>query len=347
MLHSNIHSLQKEATSRILSSSSLEELESIRLHYFGKSGIITTCLKNIAAISNIEERKSVGSSINAIYAELKSLINSQKEKLHKIQVNTQLIQDTVDISLPIRPKQIAKLHPISKTLHEVRHIFSSLGFKLSDGPELEDEFHVFDALNTHKYHPAREENDTFYLKTLLNQKRVVLRTHTSSVQIRVMESNKGNYPIKIIAHGKVYRNDWDATHSPMFHQIEGLYIDKNVNMGHLKYCIHYFLKKFFGENIQIRFRNSYFPFTEPSAEVDVKCSNRDWIEILGCGMVHRNVLTNVNIDPDQYSGFAFGIGIERITMLKYNISDLRKFYNNKLQWLIHHGFCFSNLITTC
>ncbi|CEI84852.1 Phenylalanine--tRNA ligase alpha subunit (EC 6.1. 1.20) (Phenylalanyl-tRNA synthetase alpha subunit) [Ehrlichia minasensis] len=344
-MHSNIYSLQTEATNKILSTSSLEELERVRLHYFGKSGVITACLKSISAINNIEERKSIGSAVNSICAELRSLMNSQKEKLHKIQIDAQLMEDKIDISVPVRPKQIAKLHPISKALHEVKHIFASLGFKLSDGPELEDEFHVFDALNTHKHHPAREENDTFYLKTLVNKKRVVLRTHTSSVQIRTMESNNGNYPIKIIAPGKVYRNDWDATHSPMFHQIEGLYIDKNINMGHLKYCINYFLKKFFGENIQIRFRNSYFPFTEPSAEVDIQCDQKKWIEILGCGMVHRNVLTNVNIDPDQYSGFAFGIGIERIAMLKYNISDLRKFYSNKLQWLSHYGFCFTNLIT--
>ena len=344
MLESNIYNLQTEATNKILASSSIEELESIKLRYFGKSGVITACLKNISKISNIEERKSIGNTINSICSELKFLINSQKEKLHKIQIENQLIKDKIDISLPVRPKQIAKLHPISNTLNEVKRIFSSLGFNLADGPELEDEFHVFDALNTHQNHPAREENDTFYLKTLVNQKRVVLRTHTSSVQIRVMEQNNQNYPIKIVAPGKVYRNDWDATHSPMFHQIEGLYIDKDINMGHLKYCINYFLKKFFGENIQIRFRNSYFPFTEPSAEVDIKCKQGNWIEILGCGMVHRNVLKNVNIDPDQYSGFAFGIGIERITMLKYNISDLRKFYNNKLQWLTHHGFCFTNLI---
>ncbi|AAZ68184.1 phenylalanine--tRNA ligase subunit alpha [Ehrlichia canis] len=345
MLHSNIYSLQTEATNKILSTSSLEELESLRLYYFGKSGVITACLRSISTINNIEERKSIGSAVNSICAELKSLMNSQKEKLHKIQIDAQLMEDKIDISLPVRPKQIAKLHPISKTLHEVKHIFVSLGFKLSDGPELEDEFHVFDALNTHKHHPAREENDTFYLKKLVNNKRIVLRTHTSSVQIRTMESNNGNYPIKIIAPGKVYRNDWDATHSPMFHQIEGLYIDKNINMGHLKYCINYFLKKFFGENIQIRFRNSYFPFTEPSAEVDIKCSQKNWMEILGCGMVHHNVLTNVNINPEQYSGFAFGIGIERIAMIKYNINDLRKFYSNKLQWLTHHGFCFTNLIT--
>ena len=345
MLDSNIDKLQTEATNKILASSSLEELEDVKLHYFGKSGVITSYLRNISKINNIEERKSVGSSINCICAELKSLINSQKEKLHKIQIDNQLIKDKIDTSLPVRPKQIAKLHPISHTINEVKRIFSSLGFKLSDGPELEDEFHVFDALNTHKNHPAREENDTFYLKTLVNQKRIVLRTHTSSVQIRVMEHNNGNYPIKIIAPGKVYRNDWDATHSPMFHQIEGLYIDRNINMGHLKYCINYFLKKFFGENIQIRFRNSYFPFTEPSAEVDIRCEQKNWIEILGCGMVHRNVLTNVNINPEEYSGFAFGIGIERIAMLKHNISDLRKFYNNKLQWLTHYGFCFTNLIT--
>ncbi|QGR02220.1 phenylalanine--tRNA ligase subunit alpha [Ehrlichia ruminantium] len=341
----NIHNLHKEATDKILSTSSLEQLEDVKLVYFGKSGIMTTYLRNISTIKNLEERKSAGNTINTIYANLKSLIHSHKIKLQQLQIDNQLLRDKVDISLPVRPKQIGKLHPISRTLNEIKRIFLSLGFKLSDGPELEDEFHVFDALNTHKNHPAREENDTFYLKTLVNNKRVVLRTHTSSVQIRTMENNNGIYPIKIIAPGKVYRNDWDATHSPMFHQVEGLYIDRNVNMGHLKYCINYFLNKFFGENVQIRFRNSYFPFTEPSAEVDIKCNQNNWIEILGCGMLHRNVLINVNIDPEQYTGFAFGIGIERIAMLKYNINDLRKFYNNNLQWLDHYGFHFTSLIT--
>ena len=233
----NIHNLHKEATDKILSSSSLEELEGVKLAYFGKSGFITACLRNISTIKNLEKRKSIGNVVNTIYAELKSLIDLHRTKLHQIQIDNKLLQDKVDISLPIRPKQIGKLHPISSVLNEVKRIFLSLGFKLSDGPELEDEFHVFDSLNTHKNHPARTDHDTFYLKTLVNNKRVVLRTHTSSVQIRTMENNNGTYPIKIIAPGKVYRNDWDTTHSPMFHQIEGLYIDKNVNMGHLKYCI--------------------------------------------------------------------------------------------------------------
>ncbi len=251
--------------------------------------------------------------------------------------------EAIDITLPVRPEKIGKIHPLSKVLNEVKLIFAHMGFKAVDGPDIEDEFHVFDALNTPSHHPAREEQDTFYLKNKINDKRMVLRTHTSSVQIRTMEKTK-NFPIKIVAPGRVYRNDFDATHTPMFHQIEGLYGDESVNMGQLKFTIHHFLNKFFGDKgLKIRFRNSFFPFTEPSAEVDISYKGSKWIEVLGCGMVHPNVFQNVGIDHTKYNGFAFGIGIERLAMLKYQISDLRSFYDNKISWLDHYGFHFSSL----
>ncbi|QXK92211.1 phenylalanine--tRNA ligase subunit alpha [Neoehrlichia mikurensis] len=340
---SKIHDINAEAVIRISASASIEELEKVKVYYFGKSGILSSYLKKISRITDIENRKSVSSIVNPICNNLKLLIQKQKEKLLQQQIHSKLMQEKIDISLPVRPKLYGKLHPISKVLNEVKQIFFSLGFQLANGPELEDEFHVFDALNTPKHHPSRNENDTFYLAQKINNKRIVLRTHTSSVQIRTMECNT-SFPIKIIAPGKVYRNDWDAEHSPMFHQIEGLYVDHNINMGHLKYCINYFLSHFFNANVKTRFRNSFFPFTEPSAEVDIQKDNQDWIEILGCGMVHRNILKNVNIDPNKYSGFAFGIGIERIAMLKYNIEDLRMFYENKLQWINHYGFNFTDVV---
>ncbi|KJV69229.1 phenylalanine--tRNA ligase subunit alpha [Candidatus Neoehrlichia procyonis] len=343
MLPEKMHNLNIEATARISSSVSLEELEATRVYYFGKSGVLSCYLKQVSSISDIENRKFISSIINPICSNLKLLIQKQKEKLFQQQAHNKLMQEKVDTSLPVRPKLYGKLHPISKVLNEVKHIFFSLGFQLASGPELEDEFHVFDALNTPKHHPSRNENDTFYLAQKINNKRIVLRTHTSSVQIRVMECSSTSFPIKIIAPGKVYRNDWDTTHNPMFHQIEGLYVDRNVNMGHLKYCINYFLSRFFNSNIKSRFRNSFFPFTEPSAEVDIQQDNK-WIEILGCGMIHRNILKNVNIDPYKYNGFAFGIGIERIAMLKYNISDLRTFYENRLQWINHYGFNFTDVV---
>ena len=278
--------------------------------------------------------------------------SSKKKEIQDIELNTKLINEKIDISLPPRPLKKGSIHPISKTLDEITSILTSMGFKIKEGPHIEDEYNNFTALNISENHPARQDHDTFYFK----KKNMLLRTHTSPVQIRVMSQN--NLPIKIIAPGATYRCDDDATHSPMFHQVEGLIVDKNVTMAHLKSIIKTLLEKFFQiENIPVRFRPSYFPFTEPSAEVDIGCSKKgqtleigkekDWLEVLGCGMVNVKVLKNCGIDPEKYRGFAFGLGVERFAMLKYGINDLRMFYDNDLKWLKNYSFSpkgFPNII---
>ncbi|APR98352.1 phenylalanine--tRNA ligase subunit alpha [Wolbachia endosymbiont of Folsomia candida] len=335
--------LEDKAVSEIEIASSLQDLEKVRLSYLGKKGAVKAYFDSLKEIENTEEKRNLGEIINALRDRLDCLIKSRESILKAEEINSKLQNEAVDITLPVRPEKIGKIHPLSKVINEVKLIFAHMGFKAVDGPDIEDEFHVFDALNTPSHHPAREEQDTFYLKNKMNGKRMVLRTHTSSVQIRTMEKAK-SFPIKIVAPGRVYRNDFDATHTPMFHQIEGLYVNENVNMGQLKFTIHHFLNEFFGDKgLKIRFRNSFFPFTEPSAEVDISYKGSKWIEVLGCGMVHPNVFQNVGIDHTKYNGFAFGIGIERLAMLKYQIDDLRSFYDNKINWLNHYGFNFSSL----
>ncbi|MDD9332023.1 MAG: phenylalanine--tRNA ligase subunit alpha [Wolbachia sp.] len=342
-LQDEILSLENKAISEIEDVSFLQDLEKVRLSYLGKKGVIRSYFDNLKEVENTEKKRSLGKIINVLRDKLEQLIRNKEDVLKAEEINSKLQNEAVDITLPIRPEKVGKIHPLSKVINEVKHIFAHMGFKAVDGPDIEDEFHVFDALNTPSHHPAREEQDTFYLKNKMNDKRMVLRTHTSSVQIRTMEKMK-TFPIKVVAPGRVYRNDFDATHTPMFHQIEGLYVNENVNMGQLKFTIHHFLNKFFGDNgLRIRFRNSFFPFTEPSAEVDISYKGSKWIEVLGCGMVHPNVFRNVGIDHTRYNGFAFGIGIERLAMLKYQIDDLRSFYDNKINWLNHYGFHFSSL----
>lgn len=339
----DILSLEDKAVSEIENASSLQDLEKVRLSYLGKKGVIKAYFDNLKEIEDAGKKRNLGEVINVLRNKLDQLIMNKENILKAEEVNFKLQNEAVDITLSARPEKIGKVHPLSKVLNEVKLIFAHMGFKAVDGPDIEDEFHVFDALNTPSHHPAREEQDTFYLKNKTDDKRMVLRTHTSSVQIRTMEKTK-KFPIKIVAAGRVYRNDFDATHTPMFHQIEGLYVDENVNMGQLKFTIHHFLNKFFGDKgLKIRFRNSFFPFTEPSAEVDISYKGSKWIEVLGCGMTHPNVFQNVGIDHTKYNGFAFGIGIERLAMLKYQISDLRSFYDNKISWLDHYGFHFSSL----
>ncbi|MBV0899234.1 MAG: phenylalanine--tRNA ligase subunit alpha [Wolbachia endosymbiont of Fragariocoptes setiger] len=336
-------SIESEATSEIQSTSSLQELEQIRLRYLGKKGLIKSYFDGLKKIEDIEEKKALGSIINTLHDKLNVLIKNKEEILKKERINAKLQDEEEDITLPVRPEKIGKIHPLSKVINEIKLIFGHMGFQAVDGPDIEDEFHVFDALNTPSHHPAREEQDTFYLKNKINNQKMLLRTHTSSVQIRTMKTAQ-TFPIKIIAPGRVYRNDFDATHTPMFHQVEGLYVNQNVNMGQLKFVIHDFLNKFFThEDLKIRFRNSFFPFTSPSAEVDISYKGSKWIEVLGCGIVHPNVFKNVGIDHTVYNGFAFGIGIERLAMLKYQIDDLRSFYNNKIDWLDFHGFNFTSL----
>lgn len=342
-LLNEIPSLEDKAVSEIENASSLQDLEKVRLSYLGKKGVIKAYFDNLKEIEDAGKKRNLGEVINVLRNKLDQLIMNKENALKAEEVNFKLQNEAVDITLPVRPEKMGKVHPLSKVINEVKLIFVHMGFKAVDGPDIEDEFHVFDALNTPSHHPAREEQDTFYLKNKINDKRMVLRTHTSSVQIRTMEKTK-NFPIKIVAAGRVYRNDFDATHTPMFHQIEGLYVDESVNMGQLKFTIHHFLNKFFGDKgLKIRFRNSFFPFTEPSAEVDISYKGSKWIEVLGCGMVHPNVFQNVGIDHTKYNGFAFGIGIERLAMLKYQIGDLRSFYDNKISWLDHYGFHFSSL----
>jgi len=342
-LLNEIPSLEDKAVSEIEGASSLQDLEKVRLSYLGKKGVIKIYFDDLKKIEDAEKKRDLGAVINVLRNKLDQLIMNKENILKAEEINFKLQNEAIDITLPVRPEKIGRIHPLSKVISEVKLIFAHMGFKAVDGPDIEDEFHVFDALNTPSHHPAREEQDTFYLKNKINDKRMVLRTHTSSVQIRTMEKAK-TFPIKIVTAGRVYRNDFDATHTPMFHQIEGLYVNENVNMGQLKFTIHHFLNKFFGDKgLKIRFRNSFFPFTEPSAEVDISYEGSKWIEVLGCGMVHPNVFQNVGIDHTKYNGFAFGIGIERLAMLKYQIGDLRNFYDNKISWLNHYGFHFSSL----
>ncbi|MFZ9115212.1 MAG: phenylalanine--tRNA ligase subunit alpha, partial [bacterium] len=307
------------------SCSKLAELDHIKSKFLGKSGPITEAMKSLASLSP-EEKPKKGAEINQVKKQIESLLETRKEEISNLELNEKLETEKIDVTLPSRPKMKGSLHPVMNTIDEISTIFHGIGFDVADGPEIEDDFHNFTALNIPESHPARAMHDTFYVN-----KEYVLRTHTSPVQIRYMENNTP--PIQIISPGRVYRVDSDATHSPMFHQVEGLVINEDVNFANLKGVVQSFLQSFFeDENLTIRFRPSYFPFTEPSAEIDMSW-NDGWLEIGGCGMVHPNVLKHVNIDPEMYQGFAFGLGVERLTMLKYGINDLRHFFNHDLRFL--------------
>jgi phenylalanyl-tRNA synthetase alpha chain len=282
-------------------------------------------MKSLASLSP-EEKPKKGAEINQVKKQIETLLETRKEEISNLELNEKLEKEKIDVTLPSRPKMKGSLHPVMNTIDEISTIFHGIGFDVADGPEIEDDFHNFTALNIPESHPARAMHDTFYVN-----KEYVLRTHTSPVQIRYMENNTP--PIQIISPGRVYRVDSDATHSPMFHQVEGLVINEDVNFANLKGVVQSFLQSFFeDENLTIRFRPSYFPFTEPSAEIDMSW-NDGWLEIGGCGMVHPNVLKHVNIDSEMYQGFAFGLGVERLTMLKYGINDLRHFFNHDLRFL--------------
>ena len=310
---------------------------------FGKNGLVSSQFKKIGTIAETE-RKKFASELNVIKDELQDLINLKIKEIENEEIREKLQKEKIDITLPERPFVRGKIHPVSQTIDEISSIFSEIGFSVEEGPDVESEYNNFTALNTPENHPARDMHDTFYLD---EKKERLLRTHTSPVQIRTMLKDKP--PFKIIAPGRTYRSDSDQTHSPMFHQVEGLHIDKNINMGHLKGCLNYFIKEFFEvDKIKMRFRPSHFPFTEPSAEVDIGYEIKNgkivigegnkWLEILGCGMVHPNVLKNVNVNPSKYQGYAFGIGIDRLGMLKYGINDLRAFFETDYRWLSHFGF---------
>lgn len=338
--------LKAKLVDSIQSASELGALDEIRVAALGKKGSITSLMKKLGGLDP-EKRKEAGQHLNLIKGEVANALDERKSVMEDAALEAQLLQQRVDVTLPIRPEVKGSIHPITQTIDELTAIFCEMGFTVADGPHIESDYYNFSALNIPPEHPARQEQDTFYLPPDESGTPRVLRTHTSPVQIRTME--KMTPPIKIIVPGRTFRSDHDATHSPMFHQVEGLVIDKTSHMGHLKGCLIDFCRAFFGvEDLPVRFRPSYFPFTEPSAEVDIGCTRAggefrigkgdDWLEILGSGMVHPKVLEGCGIDPNEYQGFAFGMGIERIAMLKYGIPDLRPFYDTDIRWLKHYGF---------
>ncbi len=341
-----IDSIRTEMLAAVSGAADAGALEALRVSALGKSGRITALLKNLGTMP-VEERKGFGQQVNVLKDEVTAAIDARKTAFAGAALNARLASESMDVSLPIRPEAKGTLHPISQTMDEVAAIFGQMGFEIADGPDVEDDFHNFTALNFPPGHPAREMHDTFFLPPGDDGNRYLLRTHTSPVQIRTMMSVKP--PIRVIIPGRTYRCDYDMTHTPMFHQVELLVIDTETNMSHLRGCLQEFVRTYFGvDDLTTRFRPSFFPFTEPSAEMDIGCSRKggelkignygDWLEILGCGMVHPNVLKACGLDPEVYQGFAAGMGIERIAMLKYGIPDLRTFFESDLRWLRHYGF---------
>jgi phenylalanyl-tRNA synthetase alpha chain len=323
-------SIVLDAEKRLENASTVDHIEEVRVDTLGKKGALTELLKGLGKLS-AEERPSAGQAINAAKQNLIRLLDEKREQLAEGTRQKDLISTAIDVTMPGRGRTDGSAHPVSQVQAKIEDLFHHVGFEVARGPEIEDEYHNFEALNIPKHHPARAMHDTFYFKPDL-----LLRTHTSPVQIRVMKEK--TLPIRIIAPGRVYRCDYDQTHSPMFHQVEGLWIDEIATMAELKGMLNSFLLAFFErDDLEIRYRPSYFPFTEPSMEVDIKLPSAHglsgWLEVLGCGMVHPNVLTNVGLDPEQCSGFAFGMGVERLAMLKYGISDLRHFFENDLRFL--------------
>ena len=340
-----LDALKDELLSQVNAASDLAALEEVRVTALGKKGRITGFMKELGGLSP-DERRERGQQLNALKDEIAEAIDARKADLARAHLEARLKAERIDVTLPVRPETEGRIHPISQTIDEMVAIFAEMGFSVAEGPDVEDDFHNFTALNFPPGHPARDMHDTFYLPDA-GDKKMLLRTHTSPVQVRTMLNKKP--PIRVIAPGRTYRSDYDMTHTPMFHQIEGLVIDEATNMGHLKGCLIEFCRAFFDvDDLPLRFRPSFFPFTEPSAEVDIGCSRKggelklgnygDWLEILGCGMVHPNVLEACGIDSTKYQGFAFGMGIERVAMLKYGIPDLRTFFEADLRWLKHYGF---------
>lgn len=325
----DLEQLVSEGLAQIEAADSTQSLEDIRVHFLGRKGTVTTQLKNLGSLP-AEERKSAGAEINQAKGTLFTAIQAKKEKIQQLELNAKLMSEAVDVSMPGRQINRGGVHPVTRTMQRIIDLFTQVGFEVCTGPEIEDDFHNFEALNFPAHHPARAMHDTFYFPD-----GHLLRTHTSPVQIRAMKTMKP--PIKIIAPGKVYRSDSDQTHTPMFHQVEGLVIGENITFASLKGTLSQFVNAFFEDDLQIRLRPSYFPFTEPSAEVDVEWKKADgtssWLEVLGCGMVHPNVLRSGGINPDVYTGFAFGLGVERFAMLRYGVQDLRNFFENDMGFL--------------
>ena len=321
----NVDDLISRAQDEIASSDNLAGLDAVRVKYLGKKGELTSQLKPLGSLA-AEERPAAGEQINRAKQTVQGAIQARRSDLDSAQINADLASGALDVSLPGRGQRPGGLHPVTRTQDRIETIFKAAGFAVHTGPEIEDEEHNFTALNIPENHPARAMHDTFYFPS-----GKLLRTHTSPVQIRAMVDQGA--PIRLIAPGKVYRCDSDMTHTPMFHQVEGLVVDRGVSFANLKAVLHEFIERFFERKATLRFRPSYFPFTEPSAEVDIMSESGGWIEILGCGMVHPNVLSNLDIDPEEFTGYAFGVGVERLAMLHYGVNDLRLFFDNDLQFL--------------
>ena len=333
---SELEQIAKQAESSIAAAEKLSTLDDLRIEYLGKKGRLTGLLKGLGKLT-AEERPVAGAKINDVKQSLQDLIGQRKAYFESIDLNAKLAKETIDVTLPGRGEDVGGLHPVTRTMERIEGFFSRIGYDVEVGPEIEDDYHNFEALNIPSHHPARAMHDTFYIDPT-----TVLRTHTSPVQVRTMERHAP--PIRIICPGRVYRCDSDLTHTPMFHQVEGLVVDKDISFADLKGVIDQFLKAFFEADLPVRFRPSYFPFTEPSAEVDIQCTNcsgdgcrvcsqTGWLEVMGCGMVHPNVLEHCDVDTDTFTGFAFGMGVERLAMLRYGVNDLRLFFENDLRFL--------------
>ncbi len=347
----DLDKLRTDLLAQVDAAADLKALEDVRVGALGKKGAVSELMKGLGRMDP-EARRTAGAAFNVLKTEIAGAIEARRKRLEGAALEARLAGERIDVTLPAREEQRGSLHPVSQTIDEVVAIFGEMGFTVAEGPDIESDWYNFTALNIPPEHPARQEQDTFYLPGETDGRPTVLRTHTSPVQIRTMLNAKP--PIRVICPGRTYRCDYDATHSPMFHQVEGLVIDETTHMGHLKGCLIDFCRAYFGiDDLPVRFRPSYFPFTEPSAEVDIGCSRAggelkighggDWLEILGSGMVNPAVLENCGIDPTRYQGFAFGMGLERIAMLKYGIPDLRTFYESDLRWLRHYGFAALDL----
>ena len=332
----NLEQLASQAKVAIEQAQAVTALDDVRVEYLGKKGQITQLLKGLGKLS-AEERPKAGATINVVKQELQDLIAVRKSALEGAAIAEQLAEQTIDVSLPGRGQETAGLHPVTRVIERIEDFFSGIGFDVVEGPEIEDDYHNFEALNIPAHHPARAMHDTFYIDDV-----TVLRTHTSPVQVRVMENTEP--PLKVVCPGRVYRCDSDLTHTPMFHQVEGLLIDERSTFADLKWLVEDFLRVFFEKELEVRFRPSYFPFTEPSAEVDIQCvmcdgkgcrvcSHTGWLEVMGCGMVHPRVFEYSKIDTERFTGFAFGMGVERLAMLRYGVNDLRLFFENDLRFL--------------
>ena len=341
---SDIASVKEKYTAQIAQSSDLKSLDDIRVAALGKKGEVSKMMQGLGKMS-IDEKKVMGPALNGLKKDIAALVEAKKEALENEALDAALASETMDMSLPVGASS-GTLHPVQQVMEEMAVIFSDMGFSVAEGPDIEDDFHNFTALNFPKGHPARDMHDTFFMSAEDGEEKKVLRTHTSPVQIRTMIKDKP--PIRIIAPGRTYRCDSDQTHTPMFHQVEGLVIDKGIHMGHLKGVLMDFVSAFFETDVDVQFRPHHFPFTEPSAEMDVRYERvgsaikigqgEKWMEILGCGMVHPNVLRACGVDPDEYQGFAFGMGVDRLAMLKYGMPDLRDMFAADTRWLTHYGF---------